>query len=286
MDEDQLVTVLAESPGASALLVDFDGTLAEIVADPDKARAPAAVVEDLHTIARHLRTVAVVSGRPAGWLASRLELASHASPLRAVGLHGLEEVEGSGQVRLRHGADDYREGLERAMSELSATLPPGTRIEDKGRGVTVHWRALDWSAGGSAVEEGIARRAEEVVREVGSRLGFVLRPGKASIEIVVPLGVDKGTVTRELASGHEEVAFIGDDASDLPAFIALDELSERAGARATKVAVSGPGEEEAPPLLEAGADLVLDGPEAVARLLARLSARLRHDSGAAGVSTA
>ena len=50
-----------------------------------------------------------------------------------------------------------------------------------------------------------------------------------SVELHPPVAVDKGTVLAELASGLAAACFIGDDAGDLPAFDALDELAEAGG---------------------------------------------------------
>ena len=92
------------------------------------------------------------------------------------------------------------------------------------------------------------------------------------MELALPLGIDKGTVVRELCGGLERAGFLGDDAGDLLAFHALDELRSEAGLRTLKVAVAGA---EAPPALLAEADLVFDGPAGAADFLEQLAARVR-----------
>ena len=59
------------------------------------------------------------------------------------------------------------------------------------------------------------------------------------MELVLPLGIDKGSVVRELCDGLARAAFLGDDAGDLLAFRALDELGTTSGLRTLKVAVTG-----------------------------------------------
>ena len=60
---------LAARAGEVALCLDFDGTLAPIVDDPAAARPLAGVVELLEPLASRFAAVALISGRPAGYLA-------------------------------------------------------------------------------------------------------------------------------------------------------------------------------------------------------------------------
>lgn len=240
--------------------------------DPEAARPLPGAVEVLHDLARELAVVVAVSGRSGSFLADRLELAAHRSPLRAVGLHGLEEALPDGSVRPRAGVASWRPAVEAARDELLAALPSGVRVEDKGYGITVHWRSV--TASGAELEA-IAAGATEVVQAVAARHGLVPRPGKASVELVLPLGIDKGTVVREQCGGLETAAFLGDDAGDLLAFRALEDLRATSGLRTLKVAVAG---DEVPQSLVEAADLVLDGPGAAVGFLVALDARLRRSS--------
>ena len=89
--------VLLEEPPRTAVMVDFDGTLAPIVTDPASARAVPGAARTLGALTRSFGTVAVVSGRPAEFLARRLRSAG--AGVRLFGLYGLEEVVGS-EVRM------------------------------------------------------------------------------------------------------------------------------------------------------------------------------------------
>src|SRR5580704_5925828 len=89
--------VLLADPRASAVMVDFDGTLAPIVADPASARAVPGAARTLGALGLTFGTVAVVSGRPAEFLHRRLRSAG--SAVRIFGLYGMEEIEGS-EVRI------------------------------------------------------------------------------------------------------------------------------------------------------------------------------------------
>jgi trehalose 6-phosphate phosphatase len=71
---------------------------------------------------------------------------------------------------------------------------------------------------------------------------------------------------RARAAHLEAVMFVGDDTVDLPAFDALDELSEQ-GVATLRVAVRS---DESPPELLERADVVVDGPPGVLDFLSRL----------------
>jgi trehalose 6-phosphate phosphatase len=222
----------------------------------------------LHELASELAVVVVVSGRPARFLADRLELTSYRSPLRAFGLHGLEECLPDGSVRLRTGVVAWRPVIATAGDQLRATLPAGILVEDKEYGVTAHWRSI--GASGSDLEA-IVARTKEVVLGVGAEHGLLPRPGKASVELVPPLGIDKGTVVTELCGDLERATYLGDDDGDLPAYQALDTLRASSGVQTVKIAVAGA---DAPRSLVDAADLVLDGPGAAVGFLIALAARL------------
>src|SRR5262245_34977641 len=59
------LTALANDPARALIAVDFDGTLAPIVPDPEQARALPAAVEALRELTPRIATMAVLTGRPA-----------------------------------------------------------------------------------------------------------------------------------------------------------------------------------------------------------------------------
>jgi trehalose-phosphatase len=222
----------------------------------------------LHTLARKLAVVAAISGRPAAFLADRLELARYRSPLRAFGLHGLEEAFANGTVRLRPGVSDWQPVIATVRDQLRRNLPASVEVEDKSYGVTAHWRSMLAS---KANLDAVTAQVTEVARHLAAEHGLVPMPGKASVELALPLGIDKGTVVTELCGTNERAGFIGDDTSDLAAFRALDELASSSGLRTVKVAVAG---SDVPRALLETADLVLDGPGAAVGFLEALAARV------------
>ena len=139
---------------------------------------------------------------------------------------------------------------------LADGAPEGVLVERKGPAVTVHWRRAPGEADRMAAE----------VAEEAARTGLVVHPGRRSSELRPPLAIDKGTVVAELAVGCSAACFLGDDLGDLPAFAALGRLAD-AGASTVGVAVT---DAETAPEVAASADLVVDGPEGAAAVLAWL----------------
>lgn len=269
MTPDGVVDWLTADPTRTGLLADFDGTLSSIVDDPEAATPLAGVVPTLHGLASRLAVVAVVSGRPARFLVDRLALEGSSGRLHAYGLHGLEHTTGSG-IEVAPVVLAWQEPLRAARDDLERGAPPGVVLEDKGFGLTLHWRL--------ASSPGAAELGRALADRVAAAYGLHVRPGRASAELVPPVGVDKGTVVlewgRRLASAAgaaPRLAFFGDDVGDELAFEALAVLASGGTAHALRVAVRSA---EAPSSLLDTADVVLDEPAEAARVLALALERL------------
>jgi trehalose 6-phosphate phosphatase len=257
-DVEAVLARLAAAPGVTGLFSDFDGTLSPIVAEPDRAGPLPGAGTVLRRLARRFAVVALVSGRPAEWLGARFG-AEATEGLELYGLHGLERWTPTG-ARPVEAAGGWARVVSGLVRQAEDAQIPGLVVENKVLGLTLHWRTADDPA-----------RTEPAALELAGRLGresgMLTRAGKASVELVPPLGVDKGSVVRERGSGLACAAYLGDDVSDLPAFDALDDLA-RSGAETWRVAVSGP---EAPASVIERADLVLGSPEECLRFLRRLA---------------
>lgn len=251
-----VVEALRDRPAESALFLDFDGTLAPIVDDPAQARPWPGVPRLLGDLARSFGSVAVVSGRPARFLADVL---GPPTGVALLGLYGLEEVAPDGSVVRVPDAERWRPVVARVTADARRHAPGGLGVEDKGLSVTLHWR-LEPSA-----EPWARRFAGQAVSEQG----LVAQPGRMALELRPPLATDKGTVVERLGRGWAVVACFGDDLGDLAAFSALGRLAA-AGAQVLRVAVA---DDESPPEVLAAADLVVDGPAGAAALLRQLLPR-------------
>ncbi|GAA3515972.1 trehalose-phosphatase [Aeromicrobium panaciterrae] len=248
-------------PAGTLLALDFDGTLAHIVDDPTQAYAQEHAVAALSRLGGVLGQVAIITGRP---VAQALELGGF------VGLDGLDRLIILGQ----YGAERWRatDGepapIERpdAIVRLVEVLPGWlaghgaghVRLEDKGLAVAIHTRGID--------PQSLTSLAAPL-SELADELGLVVEPGRQVMELRTP-GADKGYALRGLVeeTGARHVIFAGDDLGDLPAFEAVEAL--RGEGLDGLLICSASAEQDA---LVARADIVLDGPDAVATWLEELA---------------
>ncbi|MGH9169994.1 MAG: trehalose-phosphatase [Acidimicrobiales bacterium] len=263
MTAEEALAWLAAAPSETAIFTDFDGTVSAIVPAARDARPVPGSVSALYALASIFSVVAVVSGRPVAFLVAQLGLHGPGR-LHAYGLHGVEHTTGDG-VDLAPGAEQWRPAVAAVTSRRAELEAAGVSVEDKEYGVTLHWRQAADPVGAEA----------EALSVVGSSLssGLLQRPGKKSVELVLPVGVDKGTVVADWIArgGLSRLAYLGDDLSDVLAFDAIDAASASGVTEGLKLAVSS---DEAPKELLDKADVVLGQPADAVSLLVRLAARV------------
>jgi trehalose 6-phosphate phosphatase len=264
------LAALLSDPSRAVVAVDFDGTLAPIVERPEDARPAAGALEALARLATVVDSVVVITGRAA---------------TTAVALGGLDRAEGlAGLVVLgQYGAERWDAatgrfvearppaGLEQARDELSAIVsgsdvPNGVEIEDKGIALGIHVRR-------TPDPEAVLALLRPRLEALAERHGLVVEPGRMVLELRAP-GVDKGWALTGFV--HERAArvvvYAGDDLGDLAAFAAVRALRDEGVSGLTVCAES----HEVSALSER-ADLVVDGPEGVVALLARLADMITKD---------
>ncbi|HVE68014.1 MAG TPA: trehalose-phosphatase [Solirubrobacteraceae bacterium] len=257
---EQLAPLRAD-PARSAVLLDVDGTLAPIVRHPDDATVPEAVRSVLIAVAKAYGVVACVSGRRAADARRIVSIGS----IAYVGAHGGELLRpGSVTSEVDQGLEDWtRRVQEFARESDDANLSRlRVRLEDKSSIVAFHWRGTpDEAAARGAVEE-IANRAEAV--------GLSIHWGRKVLEVRPPVKMDKGIGVRRLLREADVSAalYAGDDNTDLDAFAALADL--RDSGRLDVAVCVGVGSEEGPREIAERADVVLEGPADVRRMLAAL----------------
>ncbi|POX65182.1 trehalose-phosphatase [Streptomyces sp. Ru62] len=271
--QDGLAALLAQ-PRTALIGLDFDGTLAPIVADPEQARAHPGAVPALAALAPEIASVAVITGRPPevavryGGFADVPGLAH----LTVLGHYGAERWEAAtGELT----APPPHPGVAAVRAELPGLLEragagEGTWIEEKGRALAVHTRrAPDPQAAFEALRAPLA--------DLATRHGLIVEPGRMVLELRPP-GMDKGVALLDHARAVKAgcVVYAGDDLGDLPAFAAVEKL--RTNGVPGLLVCSGSTEVTE---LADRADLVVDGPEGVVGLLRALAAQLGRGSSAA-----
>jgi trehalose 6-phosphate phosphatase len=206
----------AELSGAreSALLLDFDGTLAPFRIDASKARPWAGVTSLLDALQRlGSARVVIVTGRPAQAAAQLLQLAR--TP-EVWGLHGAECLSSDGTLQHAQLSAEMQQGLDAARRALHmADL--GLRIEEKPNAIGVHWRGERLAS-----TEAPRRRALQLFAEHAGLAGMKLLKFDGGLELRA--GPDKGDAVRAILDrlpNHAPVAYLGDDTTDEDAFRAL-----------------------------------------------------------------
>ncbi|MFJ9677861.1 trehalose-phosphatase [Streptomyces sp. NPDC101194] len=264
-----LAAILAR-PDRAVVALDFDGTLADIVPDPEQARAHPGAVDALVALAPKVASIAVITGRPAGVAVRHGGFAGvrGLDHLVVLGHYGAERWDAvSGTVH----APAPHPGVAAVRAELPGVLDRfgswrGTWIEEKGQALAVHTRrAADPSAAFEALREPLG--------ELAARHGLIVEPGRLVLELRPP-GMDKGVAltqyVREMDA--ESVLYAGDDLGDLAAYAAVEKLRTEGPDGIPGLLVCS-GSAEVPDLAER-ADLLLDGPGAVVGFLSALAQHL------------
>lgn len=210
------------------IALDFDGTLAPEVDDPERARALPEAYKAIMTLGvMPNTTVALVSGRQLASLAAVACMPDHV-PL--VGSHGLELRFGSGDAL--PAVDDADRARVLALRSRLAPLideVAGAWIEDKPAGFAVHTRAVEASEA-SAVNDAVRAEALNIDR------ALTVRDGKNVVEFAVREAT-KGDGIRALRERYapDAVLFAGDDVTDEDALAALrsGDLGIKVGRAAT-----------------------------------------------------
>ena len=235
-----LLEHLTAAPEEGAIFLDFDGVLAPIVARPEDAYPPEETRSELRRLRERYALVAVVSGRAGGDVRERVGV----DGLVYVGSHGLE---------LDRQADRWRQQI----VDFASSAPwPQHAIELKGLSVAFHFRDADDEAAAVVELEAIADSARED--------GLAARFGRKVLEVLPPVGSNKGTAVRHLleGAGLSRALVAGDDTTDLDAFRAVEELEHK-----VRVAVLS---DESPTLLGEHAEIVLSSTEDFLELLKSL----------------
>ncbi len=194
--------------------LDYDGTLSEIVPDPDAATLVDGAAEGLEQLAAQC-PVAILSGRDLADIRDRVGVPG----IWYAGSHGFELIGPDGSHH-QHDAVSAAAGvLESAAAELRDELSqvPGARVEHKRFAVAVHYRNV------------AAKRVAEVIAAAhrhGRRGGLRVTSGRKVVELRPDIDWDKGTALAWIRDripqpGQLLPIYIGDDLTDEDAFDAI-----------------------------------------------------------------
>ncbi|MGQ4600791.1 trehalose-phosphatase [Nocardia sp. R6R-6] len=231
-----------------AVLLDFDGTLAEIVADPADAKPVDGAAATLAELAARC-PVAVISGRDLNDLRARVGVGG----IWYAGSHGFDLLAPDGTHHVHDAGPGTEQALARVAGELRERLGTiaGVLVEHKRFAVAVHHRNVaDKEVGGVVA----------AVHEAGRTAGLRVTHGRRVAELRPDMDWDKGTALRWILQ-HVSIPvrpiYLGDDLTDEDAFDAVepdglaivvrhDETGDRH--TAARFAVAGP--RQVPDLLD------------------------------------
>jgi len=205
-----------DPPSNPAVFYDFDGTLSDIVDDPEAARPVAGATAALQRLAAQC-PVAVLSGRDLADVTRRVGVPG----IWYAGSHGFELTAPDGTHHQNDAAAAAIPVLTEAAGELRGRLGsiPGVMVEHKRFGVAVHYR--------NAPRDRVGEVAA-AVRGAGRRSALRVTTGREVIELRPDIDWDKGKTLRwvlehlhRAGSGALTPIYVGDDITDEDAFDAV-----------------------------------------------------------------
>lgn len=267
-DNDRLFReALDKDPGKVLLALDFDGTLAPMVPDPEDSRMHHGSAAALQALGERVGKIAIITGRGADKVRQLGELDNRPGfgSVTVLGQYGVERWDAAtGEVRTPEPPPSVaaaQRDLARMLADLASHGKPvaGVHLEDKGRAIGVHTRRAD-------DPEGAMLAIDEPVRAIADKHGLQFEPGRNVLELRSSTNT-KGDALREIGSEFRPsaVAFLGDDLGDVPAFELLAELRTKGLVCCAVVSAS-----QEQPSLTALADVICDGPDGIADWLASL----------------
>src|SRR5205085_9186801 len=200
----------------TAILLDIDGTLLELMPTPREVWVPPGLSKTLNRLVQRTNgALALVSGRSL----NDIDLIFAPDQFPAVGGHGAEmRIEADSEAVAAH-APPLEKELKRRLAAI-ARLSPGILLEDKGYSLALHYR--------------LAPHAEKAIYEAVSLIRADLPdapievlPGKQVCEIKHS-GFTKASGVRELMTHPpfkgRKPFFIGDDVTDESVFSIMPDL--------------------------------------------------------------
>jgi len=238
------------------VVLDFDGTISELVEHPQDAKPVKGVVEALREVAE-LTEVVIVSGRPLDDLQSRLPV----DGVSWIGGHGATILRRDGQRMSLVDVDVTAPVLDRAEKAVARILDldDGWIIERKSASIALHHRVVPLP-----IVADVLPRARSALQDLtGEPPTWELLDGKSVIEMR-PRGVNKGAALEMVAEVFDgrSLLVVGDDVTDEDAF----SYAETHGGFGILVATRP---------RETSATFRLDQPSRVASMLRRLTEQSR-----------
>lgn len=270
---------LCDDPQRALLAFDFDGVIAPITEDPAKTQPLAGMVPILSRLATLVRSITIITGRAVTDVIKRegIEELMRRTNCVLFGVYGIQRWDvASNRTVSRPTAPGIMEAAQELPGLLkNLGLQEEVRVKDKKDSVAIH--ARHGVAAASALN-----RLRDPLAGLSAQYGLTMEEGRSVIELH-PSEVDKGVtlIDHVHACGGTVVLYIGDDATDVPAYRAVDKLATQ-GVLGLKILSRGPIDV---PGLTKYVDLMLDGPSSVLEFIDSLADALRLYEDGSNAST-
>jgi trehalose 6-phosphate phosphatase len=200
----------------TAILLDIDGTLLDLVPTPREVWVPPGLSKTLNRLLQRTSgALALVSGRSL----NDIDLIFAPEQFPAVGGHGAEMRVSQDTEAIATQAPPMDKELKRRLAAI-AKLSPGILLEDKGYSLALHYRLAPHA-------EKAIYAAVSLIRADLPNAPIEVMPGKCVCEIKHS-GFSKASAVRELMT-HEPFKgrrplFVGDDVTDESVFAIMPDL--------------------------------------------------------------
>lgn len=208
------MTFMSLDPSRTALFLDVDGTLLEIVDDPASVVADALLINSLRDAESRLDgALALISGRKI----AEIDRIFAPAVFAAAGAHGTEIRTPGGTIECTINAGPPASLVD--ALRIFADSHPGLLLEIKDTAVALHYRQSP------ELEDEARQQVEAVLDSAAGDLRLI--DGKMVLEIA-PRHHDKGAAIRQLMShplfANRHPVFLGDDVTDEDGFAVVNEL--------------------------------------------------------------
>ncbi|XP_040169626.1 probable trehalose-phosphate phosphatase J [Anopheles arabiensis] len=207
---DQYLGDYLQAGDTLALLLDYDGTLAELTSHPNLTQMSDAMRDSLRNIANSGKAfVAVISGRDVDGVKEKIGLEN----VIYSGNHGLEVLYPNGTRHNQGIPRDVADNFDKMIDQLNReVVHHGSWVENKRVSITFHFREAEQQY----VPE-MAARAKEIIESYGYRANAA----HASVEGKPPIQWNKGLAAEYILGTsfdanwrQRKVLFAGDDTTD------------------------------------------------------------------------
>jgi trehalose 6-phosphate phosphatase len=245
--------VIEHSP--AGILTDIDGTISRIAPHPESAEVDEAARLALSRLSDSLALVGAITGRAANDAYRLVSLDN----LVYSGNHGME-LWRNGHLEQSPLATQYVPQIEEMLKDFQTQCTlEGLYLENKGLTASIHYReAVD--------PETTSAQILSIIGQLAKRYDVVVTQGRMVIELRPPVELSKGTSVIELIEEYDlrSAAFLGDDLTDVDAFVALRKRREETGGHFYGIGVTG---DATPTAVFENADALVEGVDGVVELL-------------------